>query len=216
MSLFLPCLALLLVLTSGNLSFQAPKSSLHSVGCHLKHLLLRLNETESASKMDKAQGQEIKPLSCWRAQPLAPIPGSNPASPDSSAHLSPSLPAWEGEGYPVPLPPCVCVVGCPVPPLSSTCLGMPMPRPLWVCLRGLDAQCCYPPPTQSIPKTWKGNSQSLLPQVCVGRWAPRVPISLMFKCARAASSVWSPVTHVGVLEGHGGLTWLTPRRGSPV
>lgn len=35
--------------------------------------------------MDKAQGQEIKPLSCW-VQPHAPITESNPASPDSSAH----------------------------------------------------------------------------------------------------------------------------------
>lgn len=47
---------------------QHQKWSLHSLCCHLKHLLLELNETESASKMDKAQCQEIKPLSCWRAQ----------------------------------------------------------------------------------------------------------------------------------------------------
>lgn len=83
MSLFLPCLAQLLVLTSGNLSFQA--SEIISAQRMAKHLLLRLNETESAPQMDKAQGQEIKPLSCWWVQPHAPITGSNPASPDSSA-----------------------------------------------------------------------------------------------------------------------------------
>lgn len=77
--------------TSGNFSFQHQKSSLHSLCCHLKHLLLELNETESASKMDKAQCQEIKPLSCWRVQCLAPITRSNPASPDSSARSFPSL-----------------------------------------------------------------------------------------------------------------------------
>lgn len=53
--------------------------------------------------------------------------------------------------------------GCPnlFPYFSSTRRGMPKSPPLQVCLGGCDAQC-------RVPDTWKGNSQSLLAQVCAG------------------------------------------------